>query len=168
MCGNRPVRVKAFLLLAVLCLLTGIFSACSSERPESYYSSLADADKDGAITRGWIPDFLPQSSRGIHELHRIEGGKTWCAFEFSPGDRERFQKHLKSVDVLTPSVKPVLKPGVSWWPAELVGDIDVEKIHGAGLDLYIVMAPDTPSSTEVLLFAVDWYRGRGFFYRAHE
>lgn len=168
MSGNRPVRVKPFLCLVVVCLLTGVFSSCSGEHPESYYPALADADKDGAITRGWIPDFLPQSSSRIHELHRIEGGKTWCAFEFSPGDRERLQKHLKSADVLPPPVKRVLKPGVSWWPAVLVGELDVERIHGAALDLYVVMAPDALSSTEVLLFAIDWSKGRGFFYRGHE
>lgn len=70
--------------------------------------------------------------------------------------------------MLLPSVRHVPKPGVSWWPSVLVGDLDVEKIHKAGFDLYVVVAPDTRSSTEVLLFVIDWAKGRGFFYRGHE
>jgi hypothetical protein len=159
---------QALHFVTILCLLTSVLVACSGERPESFYASLADADKDGAITRGWIPDFLPESSRGIHELHRISGGKTWCAFEFSSGDAERLRTHLKGANALAPSVKHVLNPGVSWWPSVLVGDLDAEKIRRAGFDLSMIVAPETRSSTEVLLFAIDWSRGRGFFSRAHE
>jgi hypothetical protein len=47
-------------------------SANISDRYEAFYPSLADARKDGAIIRGWIPDeFLPRSSRSIHEVHDL-------------------------------------------------------------------------------------------------
>jgi hypothetical protein len=48
----------------------------------------------------------------------------------------------------------------------LKGNLDVEKIHRAGFDLYVVVRPETSVTTEILLFAVDWAKGHGFFYPA--
>jgi hypothetical protein len=160
---------KASICVAALCVgLTCALLACSGGRRESFYPSLAEADRDGAIIRGWIPDFLPETSRSIHEAHRIEHPRTWCAFEFIPSDSQRLRKNLNTVDPLRPSVMRVLSPRVSWWPAVLDGKLDVEKIHEAGLELYTVVRPDvTPGRTEVLLFAIDWTRGHGFFYQTY-
>jgi hypothetical protein len=156
--------------VAVLCVgLISVLLACGGDRRESFYPSLAEADKDGAITRGWIPDdLLPGSSRTIHEVHEISPSTEWCAFEFLPTDSQRLRKNLKNVDVLPPSVKRVPSPGVPWWPAVLKGNLNVEKIHGAGFELYVVEKPDTSVTTEILLFAVDWSKGHGFFYRARK
>jgi hypothetical protein len=114
------------------------------DRRESFYASLSDADKDGAVTRGWIPnDLLPGSSRAIHEVHELSPSKEWCASEFPPADSEALRKNLKSVDALPPSVRRVPSPGASWWPAVLKGSLDIEKIHRAGFELYVVERPAT-------------------------
>jgi hypothetical protein len=167
---NRPGTLQKLgqpwsLLDLVLCVcLASILLACSSDRHESFYPSLAEADRDGAITRGWMPDFMPVSSRDIHEVHEISPSKEWCAFEFLPTDSQGLRKNLQSVDALEPSVRRVSNPGVSWWPDVLMGNLDVERIHGAGFELYLVAAHDTPSTTELLLFAINWANGHGFFY----
>lgn len=137
---------------------------------ESYYSTLADADKVGAITRGWIPDdILPSNSRNIHEVHNPSSPSTeWCSFEFPPADSEILRRRLKSIDVLPISVRFVPIPGGAWWPSVLTGNLEVEKIHKSGLELYIVEKPETSVTTEILLFAIDWPKGRGFFYRTRE
>jgi len=146
-----------------------VLLACRGDRSESFYPSLTDADKAGAIAHGWIPDdLLPGSSRAIHEVHEISPSTEWCAFEFLPPDSQGIRKNLKSVDALPPSVKHVPSPGVSWWPTVLKGNLDVEKIHRAGFDLYVVVRPETSVTTEILLFAVDWAKGHGFFYPGHE
>lgn len=46
----------------------------------------------------------------------------------------------------------------------LKGDLDITKIHRAGFELYVVERPATSVTTEILLFAVDWAKGHGFFY----
>ena len=164
------IASKGILLLPVLCVgLTSILVAGCGDRRESFYRSLADADKDGAITRGWIPDdILPGSSRDIHEVHEISPEKEWCAFEFLPTDSQGLRKNLKSVDALPPSVRRVPNSGMSWWPAALQGNLDVENVHKAGFELYVVEKPATSVTTDVLLFAIDWSKGRGFFYRTSE
>ena len=163
MCWLRP---KAPLHGIVLCVgLASILVAGCGDRSESFYSSLADADKAGAITHGWIPDdLLPASSRAIHEVHEVSPSTEWCAFEFLFTDSQGLRKNLKTVDALPPSVRHVPSPGVSWWPAVLKGNLDVEKIRREGFDLYVLERRETSLTTEILLFAIDWAKGRGFFY----
>src|SRR5712692_1555398 len=160
------ISSRAFLLLPVLCIsMTSILVAGCGDRHESFYPSLADADKGGAITHDWIPDdLLPGSSRAIHEVHEISPSTEWCAFEFLPTDSQGLRKNLKDVDALPPSVRRIPSPGVSWWPAVLNGNLNVEKIHRAGFKLYVAETARTSVTTEILLFAIDWPKGRGFFY----
>ena len=166
---KRMLSSRVSLLMVVLCVgLTSVVLACSSDRHESFYPYLADAKKNGAIDHGWIPEFLPESSRAIHELHHISPSTTWCAFEYLPSDSKGLQKTLRSINGLPPSLRRVPSPGVSWWPVVLEGNLDVEKINKAGFELYVLERPDTPSSAEVLLVTVDWQKGRGFFYRTRE
>ena len=162
---------RATIAVAVVILLVGGWVAFSrlparfSDRYESFYPSLADAAKDGAIARGWIPDdILPSSSHNIHELHNLSPSREGCAFEFSINDSERLRKNLKSVDVLLPAVRRVRDADVSWWPAILRGDLDSETIRRQGFTLYQIERPANSAMNEILLFAVDWSTGRGFFY----
>ena len=160
------VAVGVAILLIVAWVAVSRLSASLNDRYESSYPSLAEADKDGAITRGWIPDdLLPSSSRTIHELHDLSPSREWCAFEFATDDSQRLRKSLKSIDVLPLSVRSIRNPDVSWWPSVLKGDLDVAKIRSDGFDLYEVERPANSVMTDVLLFAVDWSKGRGFFYR---
>jgi hypothetical protein len=147
--------------VALFCVLV----ACHSDRSESFYTSFTDADKDGATTRGWIPDFLPGSSRAIHEVHDLSPSTEWCAFEFVPTDSQGLRKRLYSVNVPPPPVRHVPDPGKPWWPGVLAGNLDVEKIHKEGFDLYVVETQATSVTTDLSLFAIDWSKGRGFFYR---
>ena len=156
--------LRALLWIGLVCPLI----ACHSDRRESFYPTLADADKDGATTRGWIPDLLPRNSRSIHEVHDLSPSTEWCAFEFVSVDSDVLRKNLKSVGALPPSVRRVPNPGVSWWPAVLTRNLDAEKIHRDGFDLYIVERPDTSVTTSIYLFAIDWSKGHGFFYSTRE
>ena len=128
---------KKSIFASVVCSgLVFILVACHSDRRESFYPSLADADKAEASAGSWIPDdLLPGSSRAIHEVHEISPSTEWCAFEFLPADSQGLRKNLKTVDAVPPSVRHVPTPGVSWWPAVLKGNLDVEKIHKAGFEL---------------------------------
>ena len=164
---GSPSKPLAIAVVAVLVLIVSwvVVSRVFNDRFESFYPSLAEADKDGAITRGWVPDeFLPRTSRSIHEVHDLSPSTEWCAFEFVPTDSQNIFANLKRVDVLPQPVRHVPSPGVSWWPSVLAGDLDVEKIHKAGFDLYFVEKPATSVTTAVWLFAVDGSNGRGYFY----
>lgn len=146
----------------VCCLIVtcGLVS-CENDRREAYYSSLADARRDGAIDRGWIPEILPESSSNIHELHEVSGGRTWCAFDFAQTDWETFQGKLKQQNAVAP-VSRIAAPNVAWWPAVMTGEFDVDRIQTAGLELY---AFARPGNQEVVLFMIDLRNRHAFFYR---
>jgi len=149
-------------LIASLCV--GL-AACSVDH-ESFYSSLADADRDGAISRGWIPIYLPASSHAIHEAHDQSPEYEWCSFEFSPEDTERLSKTLQPVDAVIP-VKKIRNPHRSWWPRVLTGNLDAQESRKEGFELYAVVDPATVESRYIWLFAVDWRRGHAYFYSTH-
>lgn len=163
-------RVKwlmgALLILAALCLgMMGILMKYHSDRQESFYPSLAEADKDGAITRGWVPaDLLPASSRRLRITGSLSPSREWCAFESALADAPNFRKTLRSIDALPKSVRRVPHAGTSWWPSVLEGNLEVNRIHTAGLDLDVIERPATSVSNEIFLFAIDWSEGRGYFY----
>ena len=156
---SRSKIILSFVALALL------LAACGSDRKEYFYRTLADADKAGETTRGWLPDdLIPSSSRAIHLAEQFSPSKEWCAFEFPPADAEILRRNLKRIDSLPPSVRRVRSPDASWWPEVLRGNLDVEKIRKAGLQIYMVERPANSVNMGIYLFAVDWSKGRGFFY----
>jgi hypothetical protein len=166
----RMISSKTPLLVPVLCvtLLACLFvGGCGGNR-DLFYPSLADAAKAGKVDRGWIPDYLPKTSRAIHLTEQDSPSREWCGFEFLPTDSHSLRESLKSIDTLPPSVRWVPDPSVSWWPAVLNGNLDEQKIHGEGFDLYVFETPADSVSTWVDLFAVNWAEGRGFFYGRRE
>jgi hypothetical protein len=134
------------------------------DRSESFYPSLAGAEKDGAIARGWIPEYLPKSSSTILELHEVSPSIEWCSFEFAVRDQQSLQKVLVHVGALPLSLKRVASPGKPWWPKVLEGHLDERKIHQAGFELYTITEPETTSTKRTTIYAIDWKAGRAFFY----
>jgi hypothetical protein len=159
--GRRQIRL--FRMALCFCL-TSVLAGCHGDRFESFYPSLADAVKDRAVERRWVPAFLPGSSRNIHVTGDLSPSRVWCVFEFLPKDSDQLRKSLKPVDALPPSLRNVPRPAKSWWPSFLEGDLDPKRIHEAGLQLYVVEEPATASTTALELFAIDWAKGRGFLY----
>jgi hypothetical protein len=161
------VSIRASLHHLALAILACCLAGCDKGLLESYYYSRTLAESSGAMARGWLPDWLPKSSTRIHEIHRIEHPRTWCAFDFFPADSEALRARFRSVRTIPASARVVPNPHVSWWPKELTGRIDLAKIRQGGLDLAISdLANETgPSEREVTVFAVDWSGGRGYFFR---
>jgi hypothetical protein len=158
--SRRLQLIGVALCLCFTCVLAG----CHDDRFESSYPSLADAVKDRAVERRWVPSFLPESSRNIHVTGDLSPSRVWCAFEFVPTDSGQLKKSLKPVDTLPPSLTNVLGPGKSWWPSFLEGNLDPKKIRDAGFQLYVVEEPATASTTALEIFAIDWAKGQGFLY----
>jgi hypothetical protein len=65
-------------------------------------------------------------------------------------------------------VRRVPNPNVSRWPRVLKGKLDMEAIHKEKFELYAVERPETSVAAEILLFAIDRPKGRGYFYSTRE
>jgi hypothetical protein len=159
---------KAFVRVLDVTVAACIFVGGCGHSRDLFYSALVDAAKAGEIDRGWIPDYLPKTSRAIHLTEQDSPSKEWCGFEFLPTDSQGLRERLKSVETLPPSVMRVSSPGVSWWPGILNGNLDVQKIRKEGFELYVVETPADSVSTWADLFAINWWEGRGFFYGTRE
>lgn len=134
----------------------GLLHVACSDFFESSYPSMTDAKRASAVDRGWLPSFLPEGSRSIREIHNIDTNETWCAFEFPAEEAVALRESLSSVDPAQVSSKRVRRPGVAWWPDVLEGPLNPKEIEKEGLELY---------KHDFILFAIDWQRGRAFFYR---
>ena len=159
---NAQLQSRIVLLAALLCAGT-ILAACGHDH-NSFYPLLADADRDGEITHGWVPEFLPKTSRNVHEAHDLSPEYEWCAFDFDPAESTGLKDTIKSTDPLLKSVMTIPNPHVSWWPQALKGTLNVEELHSVGLQLYVFRRPANAVETATYLFAVDWQKGRGYFY----
>jgi hypothetical protein len=159
------LRTTILQVLAVCIGMSSIFVVGRGDRQESFYPTVSDAEKAGAITRGWVPDdIIPNSSRNIRVVGELSPSKEWCAFDFPAVDAEILRKKLKTIGVLPPSVTRVPNPGVSWWPEVLRGNLEVGNINKAGFQLYVIERPANSVNMGIYLFALDWSKGRRFFY----
>jgi len=150
---------------ALLAICISLLAGCGERQESWFYSNLAEANRAGAVERGWVPDdLLPASSRNIRVVGELSPSKEWCAFEFSSADAEILRKNLKSVESLPVSLQQLRSPGASWWPKELTGNLDVAKIEKSGFQVYVVEKPANSVNLGIYLFALDWSKGRGFFY----
>jgi hypothetical protein len=142
---------------------------CHDDRHESFYPALADAQKDGATDRGWVPDdLLPGSVHSIHEVHDLSPSVEWCAFEFASEDSKKLRSGLKAINTLPGPLHRVPNPHVKWWPTVLTGKLDMGAVQGRGFELFTVERVETSISKDIYLFAIDWQRERGYFYVTDE
>jgi hypothetical protein len=104
--------------LAVSVLVLAMISACERwEVPEESYASREEVVRRDAIDRGWIPTWIPESAREIHEVHNIDTNVSQLAFAYGEFD----------IDHLSPSCAPAAPTNVvfprhsmaPWWPGEL-------------------------------------------------
>jgi len=97
-------------------LLMGVVVASCGERAEVFYADAGAARRDGAVERGWIPEWLPKSAREIHELHDIDTNQILLAFSFDPVDRPGLAPSCSQVrpDALRP-----VAFRASWWPSDV-------------------------------------------------
>jgi len=143
-----------------------VFSIACNEIIRSNYATFVEAVDAGETIRGWIPDYLPESSRNIHLIHGISPSITWCTFEFSPDDVQVFKEVLKTkIDFLPARLQQIKRPD-SLWPEFLSGNLDIDKIHENGFSSYVLERKcyQGLDHTALLFFVIDWKNGKGFFH----
>ena len=98
-------------------LLAGIvFLAGCGETIEASYSSLAEAKEAGAVSRGWIPGWLPQATTKIREVHNLDTNQSMVRFELSQGTCLEVPKSCKPVNPDHAPQPPFRRP---WWPGDV-------------------------------------------------
>ena len=74
--------MAAFMALTVA--VTGYVWVVSREVRTEEYPTLAAAHADGALERGWIPPWIPDSARNLREAHDLDTNRRWLSLEVAP------------------------------------------------------------------------------------
>lgn len=87
--------------------------ACSylDERPYTIYKTAEEARMSGAMLKGWLPDWLPQSAYKIHEYHDLDTNAR--AFSFQVRSKDEFKLPVacrEAEEVQRPRMKTELFP----------------------------------------------------------
>ena len=68
-------------IIIAMCLMT-LLSACDDGlRLYETYENFHQAEADGAVTRGWVPEWMPRDAKNIHEYHDLDTNSQSMSFE---------------------------------------------------------------------------------------
>jgi len=84
--------MRSMTITAILLSVAG----CSDQMNETY-ATYADAQRAGAIARGWVPAFVPSSARDIADSHNLDTNRQTLQFTIPPPDISRMVARLSSV-----------------------------------------------------------------------
>lgn len=134
--------MRKWILLVAMALSGGC-----SEVDEGRYASWADADRAGVVERGWIPPFVPQSARDIHDVHDLDTNRQRLSFTIDP------TAVRPMVEGLAPSTRLT---GIA--ARRTFEEIGWNEGQAAGAEVYLHCARGYPG-----ILAVDGRTGRAAF-----
>ena len=88
-----------FLVILLVFKIVGFTGCERMETMDATYPNYEAAIKASTVGAGkWIPEFLPPSSKNIHERHNIDTNEVWLFFSFNYlSDIEDLEKSCKRV-----------------------------------------------------------------------
>lgn len=136
-----------------------VLSFCSScGRYEDSYASIQDAERDGAVSRGWVPKQLPNSGRQLTVWHDLDTNRCFGKLKFSPSSDTGWEASLQAVHSQSLPVVEIQPDYPNWWPDFLSGKLEQPKLQAKGFrvlansDFFFVISD---SLGEVYYWAVD-------------
>jgi hypothetical protein len=109
------MKVHQAVLVPPLIAVTFALAACT-ETIEASYATFAEAEAAGAITKGWVPHWLPPSTTGIREVHNLDTNRFMLRFAVPKGTDVRLPERCKQVALNVPTKPPFRR---SWWPSDV-------------------------------------------------
>ncbi|MCX6960247.1 MAG: hypothetical protein NTW91_08220 [Verrucomicrobia bacterium] len=80
-------------LVAILAVASTMLVGCDDSASLSY-PTRADAEADRPFARGWLPQIVPTSSKGITMTNNLDLNISNGAFQFDAFDHDAFVAHL--------------------------------------------------------------------------
>jgi hypothetical protein len=109
---GRPWRLLAVIVVLFVLSALALISPFLREEKESHYPTLAEAKRDGAIERGWLPPWLPGSAVEINEIHDVDSNRGFIALRYASSDEGRYKSACQRI---VGEVPPNPEPRVKWW-----------------------------------------------------
>jgi hypothetical protein len=129
-------------LIAILSLS---LAACG-EQVEETYPTWAEAQRAGAVERGWIPTFVP---REIRDSHNLDSNRQTLFFVARPSDVEAMVADFPSVSVANQAAVSDLSREHGLAPASDAYMVCARPLNG-------VLVVDSESGRAVFTTAIKW------------
>lgn len=153
--GLPDRRTSLCLLPLVLALVS---AACGySDAVTNAYATRAEAERAGAIERGWVPRGVPPGAFDLREAHSLASDRRWGLFNFEPVDREALRAVLLPDEIPLAGLRSEPPLRVEWWPIMLRRDPAPEQLEVAGLKVYRFR-------DEPIVIVVNWNQGRAYYW----
>lgn len=105
------MSVRLFIIAFFLWPLAACF-----ETQENIYASFSDAQIDGAISRGWIPAWLPTTATAIAEAHNLDTNHFMVRFSFPVQAQVSLPNNCSQISPFAPPSAPFSR---KWWPSDV-------------------------------------------------
>lgn len=96
------MRTFGWLLLTAVCGSVVVFGAIAwltaGETLEAHYSTYAEAERESAVERGWIPPFVPHTATAIADVHNLDTNAQVLRFEAPAEDLGEMASLLAEVE----------------------------------------------------------------------
>jgi hypothetical protein len=87
--------IKTIAIIIGLLLLVGVGAKALfyiTETESNHFDTYEEVVASELIGKGWIPDFIPKSTKNIREAHRVDVPHISVSFDFDPSDVEAFKR----------------------------------------------------------------------------
>jgi hypothetical protein len=140
--------------ILVSLIVAGLAWGCS-DAIDSYYPTLLEAKRAGAVEKGWIPPEIPSSSRDIFERHDLDSNRGWIKFNYNQDQHAVFLQGLAGSPVANLDSIALLSPKVGWWHGALIeGNLRVAR-REFGFEVYHKKV--SVKNEYGIEFVTDWY-----------
>jgi hypothetical protein len=96
-------------------LLGSAMTGCLDTTLYASYPTMAVAVADGAVARGWIPEWVPANATDLDEVHDLDSNES--ALSFSVPAKIRLALPVACEPVQARDILPA-RFGRRWWPKE--------------------------------------------------
>ena len=146
---------------ARLALAAGVLAcaaACAGVNSQTNaYATFDEARQAGAVAKGYVPAWLPPGSHDLREAHVPDTTALWGIVNFPQDQAEIFRAALVPGELPLDGVQVDMPGRIEWWPHELRGALNGERLGIVGIRGYRSRAND-------LVVAVNWQQGRAYYW----
>lgn len=145
------VRIVAMMAVVSALVIGGVALCYRGETMVSTYATYQDAVADGAVVRGWIPEYVSPSARDIREVHDIDTNRQWLRLRLPAHDARTMVGRMQPVsEDEAPTRFPEPPPWSGPWITPPDGAASASR--RAPLGFYRDPAPETDAQC----VAVEW------------
>ncbi len=123
-----------------LLVCTVVLLGACSETVDRSYRSRTEAEYDGAIAAGWVPDWLPQHAHQIRGARQVDAQAVVLRFSYTTEHEIRLPAGCVRIAASAAPPPPIER---AWWPAsvpERAGGVEQYTYHQCGQTFVAILA----------------------------